>query len=189
MTAWECMRLRAGAQLPLGFGWLDFAANGLYSGAGLDSGSVTIGVTAAIALAPHHLLINHADVGWIKNPQPATEFDLGFAIGPRAFPIHAFTGDRTYFASSEYRFIFGEDAFKAVDLGVAGFVDHGGAWFNTETRRTGTDVGIGLRLAPSRAADSNPTRLDIAYRFGNDVEDAGWVFVVASGLVFSTQPR
>jgi hypothetical protein len=182
-------RLRAGTRMPIGFAWLDLTANGLYTGAGLDSGSASIGATAAIALAPHHLLINHADIGWIKNPQPSTEFDLGFAIGPRAFPIHAFTGDRTYFATSEYRFIFGEDVFKAVDMGIAGFVDYGGAWYHNENRRTGTDVGFGFRLGPSRAADSNPTRLDLAYRFGNGVEKSGWVFVVASGLVFSTQPR
>ncbi len=137
----------------------------------------------------HHLLIGHADIGWIKNPLPATEFDLGFAVGPRAFPIHAFTGDRTYFTSAEYRFIFGEDVFKSLNFGVAGFFDHGGAWYSGDARRTGTDLGFGLRLSPSRAAGSNPTRLDLAYRFKNDQQKAGWVFVVASGLVFNTQPR
>ena len=72
---------------------------------------------------------------------------------------------------------------------MAGFVDHGGAWFKDSKRRTGTNLGLGIRLGPSRAADANPTRLDLAYRFKNDQEKAGWVFVVASGLVFNTQPR
>lgn len=183
-------QVRVGTRLSKsGFAWLDGRANGLYSSEGLDSGSVTVGGTFVISPARRHNLIAHADIGWIKNPLPATEFDLGFATGPRAFPIHAFTGDRTYFTTAEYRYIFGEDVMKALDLGIAGFVDHGGAWYNSQDRRTGTNVGIGLRLAASRGADANPTRLDLAYRFKNDQEKAGWVFVVASGLVFNTTPR
>lgn len=183
-------QLRVGTRLVKGgFAWIDARANGLYNAGGLDSGSVTLGGTAVLTPVRRHLLIGHADIGWIRNPAPATEFDLGFAVGPRGFPIHAFTGDRTYFATAEYRYIFGEDVFKAIDLGVAGFVDHGGAWYDGSKRRTGTNLGLGLRLSPSRAADSNPTRLDLAYRLKNDRQKAGWVFVVASGLVFSTQPR
>ena len=182
-------QVRVGTRLPWGFAWLDGRANGLYNAAGLDSGSVTFGGTTTVALAHRHLLIGHADIGWIKNPLPATEFDLGFANGPRGFPIHAFTGDRTYFTTAEYRYTVGEDLFKALDLGLAGFVDHGGAWYHNEVRRVGTNVGLGLRLSPSRAADANTTRLDLAYRFKNDRQKAGWVFVVASGLVFSTRPR
>lgn len=183
-------QFRIGSKLGRGgFAWIDARANGLYTAGGLDSGSVTFGGTAVLTPMRKHLLIGHADIGWIKNPLPSGEFDLGFAVGPRGFPIHAFTGDRTYFATAEYRYIFGEDVFKAIDLGVAGFVDHGGAWYNGSDRRTGTNLGLGLRLGPSRAADANPTRLDLAYRFKNDREKAGWVFVVASGLVFSTQPR
>lgn len=182
-------QVRIGTKLPRGFGWIDTRANGVYNAGGLDSGSVTLGGTFVIAPMRRHLLVGHADIGWIKNPLPAMEFDLGFAIGPRAFPIHAFTGDQTYFTTAEYRYTVGEDLFKALDLGLAGFVDHGGAWYKNEPRRTGTDVGLGIRLSASRAADANTTRLDLAYRFKNDQEKAGWVFVIASGLVFSTTPR
>ncbi|MEO8636805.1 MAG: hypothetical protein ABI587_16135 [Gemmatimonadales bacterium] len=182
-------QLRVGTKLTRGFAWIDARANGLYNAGGLDSGSVTVGGTVVLTPASRHLVIGHADIGWIRNPLPATEFDLGFAIGPRAFPIHAFTGDRTYFATAEYRYIFGKDVFKALDLGLASFVDHGGAWYDGSKRRSGTDLGLGLRLAASRAADANVTRLDLAYRFKNDRVKSGWVFVVASGLVFNTSPR
>lgn len=180
---------RVGTKLTRGFAWIDARANGLYNAGGLDSGSVTVGGTVVLTPASRHLLIGHADIGWISNPLPATEFDLGFAVGPRAFPIHAFTGDRSYFATAEYRYIFGKDVFKSLDLGLASFVDHGGAWYDGSKRRSGTDVGLGLRLAASRAADANVTRLDLAYRFKNDRVKSGWVFVVASGLVFNTTPR
>ncbi len=180
---------RIGTKLTRGFAWIDARANGLYNAGGLDSGSVTVGTTVVLTPASRHLVIGHADIGWISNPLPATEFDLGFAVGPRAFPIHAFTGDRTYFATAEYRYIVAKDLFKSLDLGLASFVDHGGAWYDGSKRRSGTDVGLGLRLAASRAADANVTRLDLAYRFKNDRVKSGWVFVIASGLVFSTTPR
>lgn len=182
-------QVRVGTKLSRGFAWVDSRANGVYTSAGLDSGSVTLGGTVVISPFRRHLLIGHADVGSIKDPLPATEFDLGFATGPRAFPIHAFTGDRTYFATAEYRYTVGEDVFKALDIGLASFIDHGGAWYHNEARRTGTDIGLGLRLSASRAADANTTRLDLAYRMKNDRQKAGWVFVIASGLVFNTQPR
>ncbi len=180
---------RLGTQFASGFAWADARVNGVLTSEGVDSGSVTLGATAVLRPVRRHLAILHADVGWLENPVPGTEFDLGFARGPRGFPIHAFTGDRTYFTTAEYRVSLADDLFKTLALGVAGFADHGGAWYSGSEQRSGTDVGLGLRLSPSRAADANPTRLDLAYRFKNDRERAGWVFVVASGLVFSINPR
>jgi len=182
-------QLRLGTQVSRGFAWVDLRANGLITGAGIDSGSVVMGATAVMVPSRRHMVIGHADIGWIKDPVPAQEFDLGFASGPRAFPIHAYTGDRTYFATAEYRFLVAEDLIKLLDLGLATFADHGGAWWHYDSRRRGTDVGIGLRLSASRAADANPSRLDLAYRFDDGVHKAGWVFVVSSGLVFNTNPR
>lgn len=180
---------RIGTQLPMGFAWLDARVNGVQTNNGLDSGSVTLGATTVLRPLAKQMAILHADIGWLKNQQPGTEFDLGFANGPRAFPIHAFTGNRTYFATVEYRVNVVEDLFKNLAVGIAGFGDHGGAWYEGSKRRTGTDIGLGIRLAPTRAADANTTRLDFAYRFDNDRLKAGWVFVFASGLVFSTTPR
>ena len=163
--------------------------------ASFDAGGLPVwdcsGTGGTVVVKPHrgHLAIGHADIGWIKNPVQGTEFDLGFAVGPRGFPIHAFTGDRTYFTTAEYRVILADEVLKTLAIGVAGFVDHGGAWFEGSKRRTGTNLGMGIRLGPSRVADANQTRLDLAYRFKNDQEKAGWVFVIASGLTFNTQPR
>ncbi len=183
-------QVRLGTQLARGgFMWLDGRVNGVVTSAGLDSGSVVLGSTVVLKPARGQLAIGHADIGWIKNPLPGTEFDLGFAVGPRGFPIHAFTGDRTYFSTAEYRVILANEVLKTLAIGVAGFVDHGGAWYAGAKRRTGTNLGLGIRLGPSRVADANQTRLDLAYRFKNDQEKAGWVFVIASGLTFNTTPR
>lgn len=178
----------AGASIGPGFVFLDFRANGLYQSGGLDSGSVTVGGTVVVQPGARHTFVVHGDGGWIKNPLPGEEFDLGLGTGPRGFRSHSFTGDRTFYTTAEYRYTVKEELWKVVGIGLAGFVDYGGAWFNGSRRRTGWDAGIGLRLGASRASGVEAIRIDLAHRFGNDVEEAGWLLVVGKGLTFSTTP-
>ncbi len=176
---------RAGARVPGGFGYLEALANGLYDSAGLDSGSVQLAATAVLQPGPHHLGILHVEGGWLKDPVPGAEFDLGLGIGPRAFRSHSFTGDRSYFATAEYRLTVVDDFIGQVGLGLAAFVDHGGAWYSGERRRTGWDAGLGLRLGASRSTDTEALRFDLARRFANDAQGAGWVVTVGKGFLFS----
>lgn len=177
---------RAGAMIPGGFGYVEALAGGLYTSAGLDSGVVQLAATAVSKPFPGHVAILHAEAGWLENPLPGAEFDLGLGSGPRAFRSHAFTGDRTVFATAEYRVTVVDDFLGLMGLGVAGFVDHGGAWYAGSPRRLGWDAGVGLRVGASRASDTEALRFDLARRFANDAEDAGWVVVVGKGFVFST---
>ncbi len=177
---------RFGAEIPGGFGYLEGLAGGLYTSAGLDSGVVQLAATAVTKPFPGHVAILHAEAGWLEAPLPGAEFDLGLGSGPRAFRSHAFTGDRTVFATAEYRVTVADDFLGLVGLGVAGFVDHGGAWYAGSRRRLGWDAGMGIRLGPSRASDTEALRFDLARRFANDTEDAGWVVTVGKGFVFST---
>jgi hypothetical protein len=180
---------RIGARIPGGFAFFDGSANGLYTSAGLDSGSVQIAGTTVFQPAPRHMAVFHAEVGWLKNPVPGGEFDLGLGSGPRAFGNHAFTGDRSIFLSAEYRLTVVDDLFRMVGVGVAGFVDHGGAWYAGSPRRTGWDAGVGLRLGASRSSDTAALRFDLARRFANDVEPAGWVLTVGKGFAFNAATR
>jgi hypothetical protein len=176
---------RTGARIPGGFGYVEALAGGLYNSAGLDSGSVQLAATAVLKPRPGHVAVAHVEGGWIENPLPGAEFDLGLGTGPRAFRSHAFTGDRMVFATAEYRVTVAEDFLGLVGLGVAGFVDHGGAWYAGTPRRLGWDAGMGLRLGASRASDTEALRFDLARRFGNDAQEAGWVVTVGKGFVFS----
>jgi hypothetical protein len=142
---------RVGAVIPGGFGYLEALAGGLYTSAGLDSGVVQIAATAVTKPFPGHVAILHAETGWLENPLPGSEFDLGLGTGPRAFRSHAFTGDRTVFATAEYRVTLVDDFLRLMGLGIAGFVDHGGAWYAGSPRRLGWDAGVGLRVGASRA--------------------------------------
>ena len=180
---------RLGARVPGGFGYLEALAGGLYDAAGLDSGSVQLAATAVVQPGAHQVGILHLEGGWLENPVPGGEFDLGLGIGPRAFRSHAFTGDRSYFGTAEYRVTVADDFLGMIGLGVAGFVDHGAAWYAGSPRRSGWDAGLGLRLGASRSTDTEALRFDLARRFGNDAERAGWVITVGKGFVFSPLGR
>jgi hemolysin activation/secretion protein len=138
---------------------------------------------------PGQVAILHLEASWLDNPLPGSEFDLGLSSGPRAFGSHAFTGDRSFFGTAEYRVTLADDFLGQVGIGVAGFVDHGGAWYAGSRRRTGWDAGIGLRLGASRSSDTDALRFDLARRFANDVERGGWVIVVGKGFVFAPLGR
>lgn len=181
--------IHTGVQFRGGFAYADAAASGLYTTAGLDSGQVFLGGTVALLPATSHQLVLHGEVGALRNPLPGTEFDLGLGVGPRAFSQHAFTGDREFFGTAEYRYTVSPEVFKVIGIGLAAFVDHGGAWWSGETHRSGWDFGIGLRLAASRAPDLEANRIDLAWRAAQPGLPGGWVVAVGKGFVFAAGPR
>lgn len=180
---------RVGARLPAGFAYVDAFADGLFTSAGLDSGTVQLGGTVVFQPGPRHVGVLHVEGGWLKNPVAGEEFDLGLGSGPRAFASHSFTGDRSIFATAEYRYTVADDLWGLVGLGLAGFVDHGGAWYSGQPRRTGWDAGIGLRVGASRSTDTPALRFDLAHRFATDVEPSGWVITVGKGFAFTGSLR
>jgi hypothetical protein len=162
----------------------DLRHNALYRGAGLDSGTTLLGTTAGWVLDRRQTLLAHAEGGWKEHPAAGDEFDLGLGVGPRAFADHSFTGDRDFLLTAEYRYTMSSDLWGLMGLGVAAFVDQGGAWYGGDRRRTGTDAGIGIRIGPSRATSVSVVRIDLARRFTTDRQAAGWVVVVGKGFVF-----
>ncbi len=179
--------IRTGGILtPNTFAYVDLMANGRFTSAGLDSGTVMTGATLFHEPAKQHSAIAHLGAGWLRNPRPGGEFDLGLGLGPRGYKLHGFTGDRAVQATVEYRYMAVLDLLRVIDFGVAGFADWGGAWYSGSKRRTGWDTGFGLRLGPSRSTDIELTRIDLVYRGKNDVEPGGWLVVIGRGLVFST---
>jgi Omp85 superfamily domain len=176
--------LSFGGRAP-GFSLLEAEATTLYNSAGLDSGTFTLRSTTAFQLGPRNAAFLFVGGGRKRNPAPGAEFDLGLTRGPRAFPQHSFTGDHVVFTSAEYRWTAIPELWSLVGIGLAGFFDYGGAWFGGSPRRTGTDTGIGLRIGSARFPSVNgAVRVDLAYRFANDVESAGWVVALGTGFVF-----
>ena len=183
------LTLRTGFGRPDRFLQLSATASGRYTAAGLDSGSVHLAGTAFLLPAPGHLAVLHGAVGWQERPAPGAEFDLGLGLGPRGFKEHAFTGDRAFFTTAEYRWTLTNDFYKLSAIGLAGFVDYGGAWYHGAARRTGVDFGIGLRFGLTRATEIQSSRLDLACRPKNDAGRFGCIVVLSRGFAFSTTGR
>ncbi|MGH7581741.1 MAG: BamA/TamA family outer membrane protein [Gemmatimonadales bacterium] len=172
-----------------GFAYADLSANGALTSAGLDSGEVFAGGTVVILPARRHQILLHGEGGALRNPLPGTEFDLGLGVGPRAFRQHAFTGDREFFATAEYRYTVAPEFLKVVGVGLAAFVDHGGAWWSGDPVRSGWDYGVGLRLGASRAPGVAANRIDLAWRAAQPGLPGGWVVDIGKGFLFGGASR
>jgi len=165
-----------------GFATAEVRASGLFTSEGLDSGTVVTAAVLALQPATRHSVVFNADLGWRKDPRPGDEFDLGLSFGPRGFPLHAFTGDRGFFTTAEYRWMATPDLWGLAAIGLAAFADYGGAWYHGSARRSGTDVGVGIRIGSTRSSSGKAaTRVDFARRFANDVLSDEWVIAVGAG--------
>jgi hypothetical protein len=173
-----------GVPFSIGFAQVSASANGLLTGSGVDSGSVVLKGNFVVQPNPKNAIIAGGFVGWQKNPVPGSQFDLGLVYGPRAYPLHAFTGDRGFLVAAEYRWTFAENLGGLLGLALGTFVDYGGAWYAGEPPRTGTDFGAGLRFGPSRSASPVLFRLDVAYRIEAAPFTAGWSIVFGEGFTF-----
>lgn len=175
---------RAGVPIRSGFVLFEAAANGLYTDAGLDSGRVAVGSTLLLRSGRDVALILHGERGWQERPAPGEEFDLGFGRGLRAHRAHAFTGDNTELVAAELRWIAVRNVLGILHVGFAAAGAHGGAWWNGDPRRHGSEIGGGLRLSPSRLAGGTIGRVDLMWRFASDIEPGGWTVVFGEGLAF-----
>jgi hypothetical protein len=173
-----------GLKIPTGFMQLGASGGGLRTSEGTDSSSVDAYSLAVAQPNDQHLFVAYAAGGRLNNPPFGVDYDLGLGYGVRAFPSHAFTGDRYYLVNGEYRWLVFPRVFGLFGLGAAGFVDHGGAWFRGADHRSGTDAGVGLRIGSIRSAASIVGRLDLAYRFESDVQRGGWIVSLGRGFAW-----
>lgn len=190
-AAWGYDRDGVGAALGLqigsghseAFARLRIGVSGLFTSVGLDSGQVRAGLTLASRMMPRQATILYLQAGVQKNQAPGSEFDLGHGVGPRGFGPHAFTGTRMLWAIVEHRVFLWDALFDVLGVGVAGFLDYGGAWYRDQPLRLGGDAGIGLRLGlGARSTGTNVVRFDLACRFGEGA--AGSRVVLSIGRAF-----
>ena len=178
------MFLQAGGSLGEGFVHGKLSANGLFNAAGLDSGRVNLAVTVAQKLARRHATMLHARAGMMENPPPSGEYDLGFAFPPRSWEPHSFVGTRSLSGTLEHRWWAMDNVLNLFGIGLVGFVDYGGAWYEDQAPRWGGAAGIGIRTGSSRGSAADTGRIDLGYRFGQDVTGSRWVISFGSGWAF-----
>ena len=173
-----------------GFARLGVTALARITDAGvIDSGSVHVGSMVVLTPSPRQVAVLHASHGWQRNPVPGAEFDLGLDVGPRGFPTHAFTGDRAFFLTAEYRYTVTDNFLRSAGLGLAAFGDYGGAWYHGSPRRTGYALGVGFRFGLTLATDLEPVRVDLARIGGSGIDKGRWEIAIGKGFVFNTSGR
>ncbi|MGH7698958.1 MAG: hypothetical protein ACREMJ_00330, partial [Gemmatimonadales bacterium] len=179
------LQAQASAVWPRGFAALRAAANAIYAAAGLDSGRVRASLTVADQTLPGQTWVLFVEGGVAERPVPGGEFDLWLEDrGPRLFGAHAFTGTRMLWGTVENRVLVDHDVWGLLGVGLAPFVDYGGAWYADQRPRAGGNVGLSLRVGPTRSVRAEVGELAVGWRFGDGWEGGRWALAVRKGFVF-----
>jgi hypothetical protein len=163
-------------------GW----GHGIFGSAGLDSGRVAMSVTLGSQNFPGQSLVVHGQVAAAHKPAPGDAYDFWYdRSGPRLFGAHAFTGTRLVWFTVEDRIVIDDDFYGLMGIGLAPFFDWGGVWFMDEEPRTGGNVGLALRLGPTRATQGDPAEISFGARFGAGVTNRNrWALTIRRALRF-----
>lgn len=98
--------------------------------------------------------------------------DLGGDSGLRGYPLRYQTGDARFLLTIEQRYFTDWYPFRLFRVGGAMFADLGRTWgdgpLGTKPLGWLSDVGIGLRLAPTRASGRDVVHIDIAFPMNGD---------------------
>jgi len=97
---------------------------------------------------------------------------IGGNTGLRGYPLRYRSGDSKLLFTVEQRFFTDWYPFRLVRIGGAIFADTGRVWGNNHVgpERSGwlTDVGFGLRFAPTRSSARKMIHLDLAFPLDGD---------------------
>ncbi len=166
-----------------GFAVLQAGANGVLTSGVPDSGRVAGALTIASQNLRNQTLILHVEGAQLRRAKPGNEFDLwNSQNGPRVFGIHEFTGTRMAWLALEDRLLVADDLWGLMGVGVAPFLDYGGAWYADEPARLGGAVGMSLRIGPTRAVRGDVAEFAVGYRFGKGFSGSRWGFAVRKGV-------
>ncbi|HYK83073.1 MAG TPA: hypothetical protein VEU55_07990 [Gemmatimonadales bacterium] len=181
--------LEASAQLAApwrgGFAVLRGAGDGVFTAGRPDSGRVSGALTIASQNLPDQTLIVHLEGARLRRPPTGNQFDLWVTRnGPRVFGIHEFTGTRMAWLALEDRVVVADEVWGLLGIGVAPFLDYGGAWYPDEAGRLGGDLGLALRLGPTRADRGDVAEFALGYRFGAGFTGSRWGFAIRKGWVY-----
>ncbi len=168
-----------------GFAVLRAAGNGVFTAGVPDSGRVSGALTIASQNLPSQTLVLHVEGAELRRPKPGSEFDLwGTQNGPRVFGIHQFTGTHMVWLALEDRLLVADDVWGLMGVGVAPFFDYGGAWYPGEPARLGGDIGVSLRIGPTRAVRGDVAEFAVGYRFGKGVTGGRWGLAIRKGVSY-----
>jgi len=123
-----------------------------------------------------------------ENLDAENQLLLGGDTGLRGFPLRYQEGDRRALFTAEQRFYTDWHPFRLAYVGAAIFVDSGQAWIPGRQRDSDlgwlTNVGLGLRLSPSRSGFGSMVHLDVAFPLGAPGDIDSVQFLISSRETF-----
>ncbi len=99
---------------------------------------------------------------------------LGGDTGLRGYPLRYLTGENRLLVTLEQRFFYNWYPLKTFKFASAIFVDSGAAWNNGEDIQQLTNIGIGLRLVPTRTSSGQIIHIDLALPLDNRDSVDSW---------------
>jgi hemolysin activation/secretion protein len=109
---------------------------------------------------------------WGENLDLESPIELGGDSGLRGYPLRYQAGDSSLLFTIEQRYFTNWYPFRLVRIGGAVFADVGRTWGDNpvggESLGWLTDVGFGLRFAPTRGSADEVFHLDIAFPLDGD---------------------
>jgi outer membrane protein assembly factor BamA len=126
-----------------------------------------------------------ARLQYAENLTADKQLTIGGENGLRGYPLDYQVGDRSFLVTLEKRYYWEYDLLQLFKVGGAAFYDIGRAWYNNKDNGDNgnvlQNVGVGLRLAPSRANAGTVIHLDIAAPINkqdDDIDSVQWLVTV-----------
>ena len=121
---------------------------------------------------------NQSDLYFSVNAKAKTNLQLGEQLllggdnGLRGFPLGFQNGSKSVVFTAEKRFHYDWYPYSLAKFGAVAFADVGTAWGDGNDPKILADVGIGLRIIPTRSSSTKAIHLDLAFPVnGDDVDN------------------
>jgi hypothetical protein len=178
------LRAQVGARWRGGLALLRGQAHGVVGSAGLDSGLVHGGLDVASLGLPRQALLLHLEGGALRRPKFGEAFDLwSTQNGPRGFGAHVFTGTRMVYGLIEDRVLVADALWGLVGVGIAPYLEYGGAWYPGDAARLGGDAGVSLRLGSPRSVRGDVAEIDVSWRWREGLTGGPWALTFRKSFI------
>lgn len=145
---------------------------GIDSQAGLLNHQTTVEARYYHSLSNRHQWVAAVELTHRQRPFIDQQTLLGGDSGLRGYPSRYQSGDRRFLLTLEHRIHFNRELWRLFDTGAVVFADVGRAWFDDRDNGINggvlKDIGIGLRLSPTRAGKDVVLHLDLAVPLDQD---------------------
>ncbi len=118
------------------------------------------------------------------NLLPDEQVLLGGATGLRGYPEGFQAGDKSFLFTAEKRYHFNWYPLHLAKLGAVAFADVGTAWGAGSALKTLADVGLGLRIIPTRSSSAKAIHLDLAFPINERDKAGDYQFLIETKASF-----